>query len=226
MLSSICSSFSRFLFSSFIQVRKGISRWTPQRVSVLDLHSTLSTSIPTTPVHYFHSSNSSTERHSTPKSETAQVDPFAFLVFFWSSSTVQLHSALLAFAVGQMVTISAAFLKKRDRLQSLFIFSPAYFIHSDCFLVCLLIARFLASLIVCRFSTSLSPRCSNFASAIHNIHAVSHNVFHLFPCRRSFVFISHHLPMCGKEVHSRRQNAYPCFNSAPRCRLHFQRRPC
>jgi hypothetical protein len=52
MLSSICSSFSRFLFSSFIQVRKGISRWTPQRVSVLDLHSTLSTSFPTTPVNY------------------------------------------------------------------------------------------------------------------------------------------------------------------------------
>jgi hypothetical protein len=82
MLSSICSSFSRFLFSSFIRVRKGISRWTPQRVSVLDLHSTLSTSFPTTPVNYFHSSNSSTERHYTPQSDTAQFDPFAFLVFF------------------------------------------------------------------------------------------------------------------------------------------------
>jgi hypothetical protein len=114
---------------------------------------------------------------------------------------------------------------KRDRLQSLFIFFPAWFIHSDCFLVCLLIARFIASLIACRFSTSLSPRCSDFAPAIHNIHAVSHNVLHLFSCRRSFVFTSHHLPMCGKEVHTRRHNEYPCFNSAPRCRLHFQRRP-
>jgi hypothetical protein len=54
MMSSICSSFSRFLFSSFIHVRKGISRWTPQRVSVLDLHSTLSISFSTTPLNYFH----------------------------------------------------------------------------------------------------------------------------------------------------------------------------
>jgi hypothetical protein len=114
MMSSICSSFSRFLFSSFIHVRKGISRWTPQRVSVLDLHSTLSISFSTTPLNYFLSSNSSTERHYTPQSDTAQFDPFAFLVFFCSSSTVQLHSALRAFAVDQKVTFSAALLQTRQ----------------------------------------------------------------------------------------------------------------
>jgi hypothetical protein len=106
---------------------------------------------------------------------------------------------------------------KRDELQSFFIFSPALFIHSDCLLACLLIA--------CRFSTSLSPRCSDFASAIHNIHAVSHNVFHLFLCRRSFVFTSSHLPMCLKEVHSGRHNKSTCLNSIPPFRLHFQRWP-
>jgi hypothetical protein len=182
-------------------------------------------SFPTMPVTYLHLSNSSTERHYTPQSDTTQFNPFALFGLFCSSSTVQLQSALRAIAVDQMVTFTAAFLKKRDRLQSLFILSPASFIHSDRLLPWLLIVRSFASLIACRFSTSLSPRCSNFASPIHNIHAVSHNIYHLFPCHRSFVFTSRRLPMCGKEVHSRRHNESMCLNSIQPCRLHFQRWP-
>jgi hypothetical protein len=52
------------------------------------------------------------------------------------------------------------------------------FVHSLRLHACF--ACLLPSLIACRFSTSLSRRCSNLASAIHNIHAVSHAVFHLF----------------------------------------------
>jgi hypothetical protein len=124
-----------------------------------------------------------------------------------------------------MVTFSAALLQTRQTAVSLHLFFSL--VHSlrllACLLTCLLLARLLPSLNACRFSTSLSPRCSNFASAIHNIHAVSHNNFHLFPCHRSFVFTSRRLPMCGKEVHSRRHIESTCLNSIPSCRPHFQR---
>ena len=42
---------------------------------------------------------------------------------------------------------------------------------------------FLPRLFACRFSTSLSPPGSNFPPAIHNIHALYHDLFNL-ECRR------------------------------------------
>jgi hypothetical protein len=111
----------------------------------------------------------------------------------------------------------------QTRRTAVFLHLLCSFVHSLRLLACLLAACLLPSLIACRFSTSLSRRCSNLASAIHNIHAVPHNNFHLFPCHRSFVFTSRRLPMCGKEVHSRRHIESTCLNSIPSCRPHFQR---
>jgi hypothetical protein len=140
---------------------------------MLQLHSTLSTPVPTmTVLISFLKLRCRTSLHSEvpPQSLTS-------ISFFINSCSLEHHPALSAFPVDEMVEVQCC---KRDGQQSFFIFSPASFIHSDRLTPWLLIASLLPSFIACRFSTSLSPRCSNFASAIHNIHAVSHAVFHLF----------------------------------------------
>jgi hypothetical protein len=139
---------------------------------MLQLRSTLSTPFPTTTVliSFFKlCCRPSLHSEVPPQSLTS-------ISFFNNSSSLEHHPALSAFPVNEMVEVQCC---KRDGQQSFFIFSPALFIHSDCLLACLL-ACLLPSLIACRFSTSLSRRCSNLASAIHNIHAVSNAVFHLF----------------------------------------------
>jgi hypothetical protein len=121
-----------------------------------------------------------------------------------------------------MVTFSAALLQTRRTVVSLHLLSSL--VHSLRLLACLL-ARLLPSLIACRFSTSLSPRCSNFASAIHNIHDVSHNVFASVPVSALVRIHFSSSTDVRKEVHGRRHNESTCLNSIPPCRLHFQRWP-
>jgi hypothetical protein len=53
-------------------------------------------------------------------------------------------------------------------------FTAAMLTHSLRLLACLI-----PSSIACRFSSAMSPRCSNFPAAIHNIHAVYHDLFNL-----------------------------------------------
>jgi hypothetical protein len=136
---------------------------------MLQLHSILSTPFPTTTVLIsFLKLCCRTSLHSEVPSQS-----LPSISFFINSSSLEHHPALSAFPVDDMVEVQCC---KRDGQQSFFIFSSALLVHSDC----LLAACLLPSLIACRFSTSLSRRCSNLASAIHNIHAVSHAVFHLF----------------------------------------------
>jgi hypothetical protein len=95
----------------------------------------------------------------------------------------------MSFRVDQMVTFTAAMLQTRKTAVFLHLLSSL--VHSLRLLACLLTACLLPSLIACRFSTSLSPRCFNFASAIHNIHAVSHTVFHLFEFQPLSLLVLH-----------------------------------
>jgi hypothetical protein len=71
-----------------------------------------------------------------------------------------------------MVTFTAAMLQSRQTAVFLHLLSSL--VHSLRLLACLI-----PSLIACRFSTAMSPRCSNFPPAIHNIHAIYNDLFNL-----------------------------------------------
>jgi hypothetical protein len=217
-MSSICSRVIARSYSLLVVYRCAGKKFTVDATtsqSVLELHSTLSTSFPTMRPSISFIRKTPLPNVITLRSPTPMI-PSINLVFF-SSSSLEHHPALRAFPVDQMVTFTAALLQTRQTAVFLHLLSSL--VHSLRLLACLL----LASLIACRFSTSLSPRCSNFASAIHNIHAVSHAVFHLFEFQPLSLLVLH--PMCGKEFHGGRHNESLCLTSTPPCRLHFRRRP-
>jgi hypothetical protein len=86
-----------------------------------------------------------------------------------------------------MVTFTEAMLQTRQTAVFLhLLYKLGSFTTTACLLAC-----FLPSLIACRFSTSLSARCFNFASAIQNIHAVSNAVFHLFEFQPLSLLVLH-----------------------------------
>jgi hypothetical protein len=91
----------------------------------------------------------------------------------------------MSFRVDAMVTFSAALLQTRQTAVSLHLFSSL--VHSLRLLACLLAACSLASFLEC----CASPRrCLLDVLRIHNIHAVPHNNFHLFPCHLRIHFSS------------------------------------
>jgi hypothetical protein len=148
---------------------------------MLQLHSTLSTPFPTTTVLIsFLKLRCRPSLHSeVPPNHFHQ---FLFLLIHLLSNITQ-HYQL--FQLTRWLRFNAA-----NATDSSLSSSSLQLVHSLRLLACLL-ADCLPSLIACRFSTSLSRRCSNLASAIHNIHAVSHAVFHLFEFQPLSLLVLH-----------------------------------
>jgi hypothetical protein len=99
------------------------------------------------------------------------------------SATPMSSVIFMSFPVDELVTFTAALLQTRQ---------TAVFLHLLYKLDLLTpTACLLPSLIACPFSTSFSARCFNFASANHNVHAVSHAVFHLFEFQPLSLLVLH-----------------------------------